>query len=653
MTLLGICIFTAIANANTASIVVTVKDANKQNPLVDLSKGIAVVDPSGATLANGTDYTFTPSNASPPTNVYRITGLTKKGNYSVSLGDGITTETINVTGVNPTSNGSSQSVTMIWATKTDTKSGSIGGIIYESNLTTRAAIANVKIIASAAAPTWTTSTTTGAFKVYLPVGSYNLIVYGKDPSQYKNDVYPLTVNVGQIASPFDTMTNEDLWASATANAALMVKAGTTPVFGSDLTLTFTDNSKLMTNASTTVFITTGSAITTTGAGITLPLSNSLYTLTPGSGTSGTGKIVIKAAAFDIGTYIIRLSNGAYNVASSTVSNVQIGASSKNAPSLTVQTAKTDVVGQTKLTVTPTVGNSIYYKISPTTVATADIPKLGEYSSTNFSALALNSTGIISGLDLVNRKFLLVYELTPCKAVAKFTVVTLTNRMINTDTNGPALSASPTYVPFSVDSTGKIVRLTFDKNIYTLGTTNAVNTALLKAIKYQTTTTSAAIALSTFDSSATVDVSGKTLTITLKNKTFSTGNLIKIAANALQSAYAVKTSLITITCANTTPTSAAASAIALANFTWAPGTATGTTQVTLVPTGQLMYLVGSTIPAAPNLGDPVVAGYILLTPNTNIAISTGQNISIIEVEGTDNTKIVQWVDVPFSAVSIKQ
>jgi len=637
MTLLGITMFAAIANAstNTATIQVTVTDAAKAVLTKDLSAGIAVVDPTGVTLVKGPSYSLANSS-----NVYTISGLTAKGNYSVSLGDGTTTETINVAGVTPSSSTPTKKVTMIWATGAETKSGkivsgSIGGFINDSgitsgtNLTTSAAI-KVKIVASAATPTWTTSTTTGAFQVYLPVGSYSLIVYGKN-STYRNDTYTLTVSAGQKASPFDTMSDENPWPIT----ALGISKPTDATFGKDVTINFADSLKKMTSISTSVFITTGSAITAADV-----VSNSLYTLTPAT-ASKAGKIVIKAAAFnDVGPYLIKLSNGAYDDTQATVTQNIIPSTTTKAPALTfTQAAATPTTnyGAITLTVTPGPNHSISYVLSDKTITTPyigvssntlTIPQTATNATTTFSALTLpNGTGTISGLDLVNRKYLGVYELTANKAIAKFKQITLTKTMINTD------STVPTAPIISATVGSSTVTMTFAENVYMVGT----NTACKSAIKLKansSVTTSSAI--------SSVDVSGTTVTITLASP-FATGNVITMKANTIQSAYAFKNSAISGT---STTSSALATTFPGSYFAWAPGTTNGTTVATSVPAGTLKYYVGTTgaEKTQPNVGTSDSDYSNVLTANTIISqVTSGNHIFVVQLDS--NGKIVQWKNIP--------
>jgi len=645
MTLLGICMFAAIANAGTTgSIVVTVKDANKAASTVPLSAGIAVVDPTGVTLVKGTGYTLTSSS-----NVYTISGLATKGNYSVSLGDGTTSETITAA-VNPTKSAPTNAA-MTWAVKDDKKSGTIGGTINDSaltsgNLTTSAAI-KVKIFASAGTPTWNSSTTTGAFQVFLPAGDYSLLVYGKDPAQYRNDTYNLTVKAGQMASPFDTMSDEHPWLST----GLGITAPTDQEYGKDVTISFADSLKQMTSISTTVFITTSGAITAADS----PISNALYTLTPGSGktTVKPGKIVIKAAAFnDVGTYTIKLSNGAYDDSKATVTQKIVASTKTKAPALTLThdaaTSSTDFGGIT-LGVTPAAGHSISYVLSDKTLkapfigadsTTLELPQTSTTTTTTFSALTLDSTGkgTIFGLNLVNRNYLGVYELTPKSAIAKFTLITLTKKMINTDTAAPTLTSTNNTV---ATVGGTTVRLIFAKDIYLVGT-NAAFKSSIKVFANSTVTTSAGI--------SAVDVSGTTVTITL-NSAFAASNVIKIKAGMLQNAFGVKN--VAITTGTSTTSSAITTTFPGAYFAWAPGSTTGTTKVLSVPTGKLKFVTGAAgSTTQPNIGDDPAAYTTELKANTEIDVTSNKHIFIVEVDGSTSPKIVQWTDVTPASGNIK-
>ncbi|TGE32643.1 hypothetical protein [Desulfosporosinus sp. Sb-LF] len=87
------------------------------------------------------------------------------------------------------------------------KSGSIGGSTNRASLTEETWGIPVKV--SNTTTTWTTTTDiNGEFKVYLPTGSYTLLVDGNGP-QYKKHSYKLTVTAGQMATPLETINLED------------------------------------------------------------------------------------------------------------------------------------------------------------------------------------------------------------------------------------------------------------------------------------------------------------------------------------------------------------------------------------------------------------------------------------------------------------
>lgn len=89
---------------------------------------------------------------------------------------------------------------------------------------------------------------------------------------------------------------------------------------------------------------------------------------------------------------------------------------------------------------------------------------------------------------------------------------------------------------------------------------------------------------------------------------------------------------------------------LTGFTWAQGSATGTTKATNVPGGTLKYIVGSAnTQVQPNVGDTAAAYTSVLTANADIAVSAGQHIFIVQLD--NNGKIVGWADIPVDSSKI--
>jgi len=108
-----------------------------------------------------------------------------------------------------------KSVSLVMATRdgvTIRKSGSIGGAITDGVTVSQTnpgggviALAQygVPVTVSNSTTTWTSSTDiNGNYVVYLPTGSYQLVVDGAE-AQYKKNSYKLTVSAGQMASPLE------------------------------------------------------------------------------------------------------------------------------------------------------------------------------------------------------------------------------------------------------------------------------------------------------------------------------------------------------------------------------------------------------------------------------------------------------------------
>ncbi len=96
---------------------------------------------------------------------------------------------------------------------------------------------------------------------------------------------------------------------------------------------------------------------------------------------------------------------------------------------------------------------------------------------------------------------------------------------------------------------------------------------------------------------------------------------------------------------------------LTGFTWAQGSATGTTQATVVPAIASGHTLNYTVGAAgaytrPSVGANATGlGYLqTLTANHNIAVTGGQHLYIVEVDA--DGKIVKWADITVSNSQIK-
>ncbi len=134
--------------------------------------------------------------------------------YISTVNNMLTTETVKLSKITVPTNGSSTSVrkvSLVIPTEagiTQGKSGSIGGSIVPDNLSQQSnRPAPVAVNISNSTTTWSTTTDSyGNFNVYLPTGTYTLVVDGKS-SEYKKHSYKLTVSGGQMATPIDTFIN--------------------------------------------------------------------------------------------------------------------------------------------------------------------------------------------------------------------------------------------------------------------------------------------------------------------------------------------------------------------------------------------------------------------------------------------------------------
>lgn len=160
LVLMGLLIFgTPVMAADpTASIVVTVNDDFKALNMIDVSSGIMVVDPTGRSLVQNTDFTFVEDHTN---GKYTIDGLTLKGDYLVTLGAGNDTQTIKVAGIKP--GAAVKTATMVWSDLTGAnagKAGAIGGTVV-NNLGVN--ILNAVIKVSNTTTSWTTKTAVTGF----------------------------------------------------------------------------------------------------------------------------------------------------------------------------------------------------------------------------------------------------------------------------------------------------------------------------------------------------------------------------------------------------------------------------------------------------------------------------------------------------------
>lgn len=199
----------AAVTATTAAIAITVtKDdglATDASKITNFSSGsISVKNSAGETLDQGIDYSFS-SNS----NVYTVSNLAYADMYYVAFSSGSTTVSIGVDAKIATA---AKTGKIKWSSSTNytaSKSGVIAGLVSAS--TASAYITTVKAITGTTTYETTSAAVTGAYKIYVPAGSYTLIVLGKDigtDTNYKNVSATIKVTAGQASGPMTDTASE-------------------------------------------------------------------------------------------------------------------------------------------------------------------------------------------------------------------------------------------------------------------------------------------------------------------------------------------------------------------------------------------------------------------------------------------------------------
>lgn len=90
---------------------------------------------------------------------------------------------------------------------------------------------------------------------------------------------------------------------------------------------------------------------------------------------------------------------------------------------------------------------------------------------------------------------------------------------------------------------------------------------------------------------------------------------------------------------------------LSNLALQPGNAVGTTRAHIVSAGTFKYVIGSAgAQARPNVGDSSAAYINTLTADTDIAVTSGQHIFIVQI--ADDGTIIGWADITVNDTIIK-
>jgi hypothetical protein len=176
--IIGMSSFMAFATtspATTAEIDVTVTNNDTAKDAV-ITPNATILD-AGGNLVNGATVT----QADSTTKTYKITGLTVKGDYYITLTKGNDSEKVKAT-VSGFSTTTPVKVAINWddansAKATGTKVGVLGGLAIDGTQKPEVGIAVEAY--NAAGTLWSTQTdANGAYKLYLVPGAYSLVVCG-------------------------------------------------------------------------------------------------------------------------------------------------------------------------------------------------------------------------------------------------------------------------------------------------------------------------------------------------------------------------------------------------------------------------------------------------------------------------------------------
>ena len=203
--------------SGTGSIAIAVLNDDKKTPVTGEALHVTITD------KNGTEMTSSADTISVTDGTFTSANTLAKGIYYVTISDGKVNQTTEVKVTTKQAN-----VKFIWESTLEglkdnknaiKKSGAITGIVYDgtADTATVASDATVKIVSKKT--TWFTKTNKiGSFTVYVPAGTYDVIIEGKDSANAddkKNIIYKnVKVTAGQAASPLQQLNAGLNWEAA-------------------------------------------------------------------------------------------------------------------------------------------------------------------------------------------------------------------------------------------------------------------------------------------------------------------------------------------------------------------------------------------------------------------------------------------------------
>ncbi|MBC7765767.1 MAG: carboxypeptidase regulatory-like domain-containing protein [Hyphomonadaceae bacterium] len=204
--------------ATSASIAVTVVQDDGKTPISTFSSGsIAVVNSAGETLDQSLDYLISSSG-----NVYTVSMLPYADTYHITFSKFKQSATIVVAA---TLSARAKTAKLVWSSSdlyTVAKSGVIAGTAVDA---AGAILAGATVKAFNNKDVYYTTTSaavTGAYKLFVPAGTYSLVVVGKDDTtnDYANASKSIKVTAGQAAGPMVDLSAQKPWSEMPYTAHL-------------------------------------------------------------------------------------------------------------------------------------------------------------------------------------------------------------------------------------------------------------------------------------------------------------------------------------------------------------------------------------------------------------------------------------------------
>lgn len=195
----------------TGSIEVTVFKHDKKTAISEALQ-VTITDKSG--------YVFTGDNDKLASGTFTSSSTLAKGTYYVTISNGKVTQTTEVKVTNKKAVAKLYWASTVADLKDDNglikKSGAIQGLVYNGADDTAQVTSGATVTIVSKTTRWSTTTdTNGSFNVYVPTGTYDVIVEGKDAEKAddkKNILYPkVKVIAGQVSAPLDQLNAGLAW----------------------------------------------------------------------------------------------------------------------------------------------------------------------------------------------------------------------------------------------------------------------------------------------------------------------------------------------------------------------------------------------------------------------------------------------------------